>query len=109
MERRTFDMSDEVLVVEGLSAGYHKNQNILTDVSFAVRQGEMVGLIGPNGAGKSTLLKTLRGFLRAGKKGLVTRRKWNYLTGSNKIQRKYSIQHRMRSDTASISLKSTNI
>ena len=63
MERRTFDMSDEVLVVEGLSAGYHKNQNILTDVSFAVRQGEMVGLIGPNGAGKSTLLKTLRGLL----------------------------------------------
>jgi ABC-2 type transport system ATP-binding protein len=31
----------------------------LTDVSFAIGQGETVGLLGPNGAGKTTLLKII--------------------------------------------------
>ena len=33
----------------------------LTDVSIAVRPGEIVGLAGHNGAGKSTLLKVMSG------------------------------------------------
>lgn len=36
----------------------------LSDVSFKVRQGEIVGVIGPNGAGKSTLFSVISGFLR---------------------------------------------
>jgi ABC-type branched-subunit amino acid transport system ATPase component/branched-subunit amino acid ABC-type transport system permease component len=32
------------------------------DVSFQVRQGEIVGLIGPNGAGKTTLVDAISGF-----------------------------------------------
>jgi branched-chain amino acid transport system ATP-binding protein len=34
----------------------------LTDVSFAVRKGEILGLIGPNGAGKTTLFNVVNGF-----------------------------------------------
>ncbi|MEY4212138.1 MAG: hypothetical protein RL458_363, partial [Pseudomonadota bacterium] len=33
----------------------------LTDVSFDVHEGELVGLVGPNGAGKSTLFNAIAG------------------------------------------------
>ena len=35
----------------------------LSDASFSIEQGELVGLIGPNGAGKSTTVKLLTGIL----------------------------------------------
>jgi branched-chain amino acid transport system permease protein len=35
----------------------------LDDVSFTVREGEILGIIGPNGAGKTTLFNVLNGFL----------------------------------------------
>ena len=37
----------------------------LTDVSFTVREGEVLGLIGPNGAGKTTLFECIAGVLPA--------------------------------------------
>lgn len=37
----------------------------VSDVSFHVGAGEVVGLLGPNGAGKTTLMKVLTGFLQA--------------------------------------------
>jgi gliding motility-associated transport system ATP-binding protein len=35
----------------------------VTDVSFAIEQGEIVGLLGPNGSGKSTIFRMITGYL----------------------------------------------
>ena len=42
---------------------YYGDFPALSDVSFEVRQGEIIGLLGLNGAGKSTTLKILAGIL----------------------------------------------
>ena len=42
-----------VLRTEGLVKRYGK-RTVVNDVSFDVKQGEIVGLLGPNGAGKTT-------------------------------------------------------
>lgn len=44
--------------VEQLQVKYNKHQ-ALTDVSFELGQGKLIGIIGPNGSGKSTLLKAM--------------------------------------------------
>ena len=42
-----------ILRTEGLVKRYGK-RTVVNDVSFDVKQGEIVGLLGPNGAGKTT-------------------------------------------------------
>ena len=53
-----------MLEVENVSAAYGLIQ-ILWDVSFKIREKEIVSIIGPNGAGKTTLVKTIMGLLPA--------------------------------------------
>lgn len=48
---------------------YYGQQHVLSDVSFAMQDGEVLGLLGPNGAGKSTLMKVIVGLVHA--QGLI--------------------------------------
>src|SRR6476660_7340011 len=51
-----------LMQVVGIAKRYGE-QRALTDVSFGVKAGEVLGLIGPNGAGKTTLLEAIAGLL----------------------------------------------
>ncbi len=43
---------------------FYGKQQALTDVSFTLNKGEVVGFLGPNGAGKSTLMKIITCYLQ---------------------------------------------
>ena len=53
-----------MLEAKNVSSGYGLIQ-ILWDVSFKIKEKEIVSIIGPNGAGKTTLVKTITGLLPA--------------------------------------------
>jgi branched-chain amino acid transport system permease protein len=61
--KRSQGTGDVVLEVRNLSKSFG-GLKAVQDVSFKLRQNEILGIIGPNGAGKTTLFNLLNGFLR---------------------------------------------
>ena len=49
-----------MLSISGISVVYN-SLDVLCDVSFELRNGEIVALLGPNGAGKTTFIRSLNG------------------------------------------------
>lgn len=72
-------------------------QIAVNNISFSVKQGEIVGFLGPNGAGKSTTMKILTGYLQpdsgqafiagidVAQQPLVAKSKLGYLPESNPL------------------------
>ncbi|MBN1981711.1 MAG: sugar ABC transporter ATP-binding protein, partial [Chitinivibrionales bacterium] len=52
------EKKEPVLSLQNIGKDFYGNR-VLTDVSFDVHPGEIVGLVGENGAGKTTLMKIL--------------------------------------------------
>jgi len=53
-----------MLEIRNASIGYKGGVVAVQDVSFNVKEGEVVALVGSNGAGKSTILRAISGLLK---------------------------------------------
>lgn len=53
-----------ILEFKNINAGYGRIE-ILHDLSFEVKEGQVYGVIGPNGSGKSTMFNTILGLVRS--------------------------------------------
>ncbi len=54
----------KILSAKNLSKSYGK-KTVIRDISFEIKQGEVVGLLGPNGAGKTTCFYMIVGLVEA--------------------------------------------
>ena len=60
------DLFSDILEVKNIHKTYARRE-VVSDVSFTVKAGEIVGLIGPNGAGKTTCFYITCGLVRSNK------------------------------------------
>jgi ABC-2 type transport system ATP-binding protein len=58
------ELEDVPLAITGLGKAYGDGYRAVTDVTFRVEPGWVLGLLGPNGAGKTTTLRMLMGLIR---------------------------------------------
>ncbi len=54
--------TEAALTFENVTFSYHKKQADLSNISFALKKGESLGILGPTGAGKTTLASLLMRF-----------------------------------------------
>ena len=86
---KSFDISSKELGIKGTIKHFFKRQTkslkVINDISFEIKEGEIVGFLGANGAGKTTILKMLCGLIYPSKGSILVsgylpfRRKENFL------------------------------
>ena len=72
MDKNKTTSLKEWVVTHLLGKKQYEEFSALSDVSFEVKRGEIVGIIGRNGAGKSTLLKVISGIFKPTSGKVVT-------------------------------------
>lgn len=75
------------------SAGFagEAREKALTDISFALRRGESLGIIGPTGCGKSTIVSLLMRFYDAGDGGVFVDGRDVRTYGKDELRRKFGV------------------
>jgi peptide/nickel transport system ATP-binding protein len=60
-------MNDLVLEVKNVNAGYYERgyHEVLHNIGFNIKHGEIMGLVGESGSGKSTLCRVILGIVKA--------------------------------------------
>lgn len=48
-----------ILTLKNINCGYNKNFNVLENINFSIKHGEILAIIGQNGSGKSTLARSI--------------------------------------------------
>lgn len=61
-ENRAAISDDKGIKFEKVSFSYHDGNEVLHNISFETKPGEVTALVGPSGGGKSTIAKLLAGF-----------------------------------------------
>lgn len=77
----TSDIIDAKHISQSFTSDSGTTQHVLHDISFTLREGEIVAILGRSGAGKSTFLRTMAGLVQS-TEGTVTYR-GRELTGPN--------------------------
>lgn len=80
-------MHNEILRVNNLNVSLNGDE-ILKDLNFSVRKGEVLIILGPNGAGKTTLFKSLLGLLPYSGEVIWHTKRISYLPPRELIHRK---------------------
>ncbi len=52
-----------MIEIKKVSKSYKKGSNVIDDINFDIKDGEIFGFLGPNGAGKTTTIKMMTGIL----------------------------------------------
>jgi len=81
-------MSETILKVKNLNVGLEKEE-IIKDLSFEVKERDVLIILGPNGAGKTTLLRALLGLIPYEGEVVWKSKNISYLPPQELVQRKY--------------------
>jgi len=80
-------MPETILKVEKLNVSFD-GEEVIKDLSFEVKEGEVLVILGPNGAGKTTLLRALLGLIPYTGKFAWATENISYLPPQELLQRK---------------------